>query len=77
VAPEAERLITHGTRQIAIAYDLSDDGLQRDLGPIPKTSLEAGIRRTLEQFRKLHAEGRLDTADLDVAPPPVTRADEP
>jgi hypothetical protein len=40
--------------------------LQRDLGPMPCTSLEEGIRQTLTQFRKLQAEGRLDTYDLDV-----------
>src|SRR5262245_13496699 len=30
VAPEADGLITHGDRQIAIAYDLDDGALQRD-----------------------------------------------
>src|SRR5207248_1221243 len=32
VEPAAERLITFGDRQIAIAYDLDDSALQRDLG---------------------------------------------
>lgn len=59
VAPEAKDRITYGERQIGIAYDLSDDALQRDVGPLPKTSLVEGIRQTLEQFRRLHAEGRL------------------
>jgi nucleoside-diphosphate-sugar epimerase len=77
VAPEAERLVTFGDRQIAIAYDLSDSALQKDLGPMPLTPLEEGIRRTLEQFRRLQSEGRLDTTDLDVQPPPVVVADEP
>lgn len=65
VDPTAAKLITHGDRQIAIAYDLADDALQRDLGPMPCTPLEEGIRQTLNQFRQLQAEGRLDTADLD------------
>jgi nucleoside-diphosphate-sugar epimerase len=65
VDPAAERLVTFGERQIAIAFDLDDSALQRDLGPVPRTPLVEGIRRTLEQFRRLHAEGRLDTADLD------------
>jgi hypothetical protein len=39
--------------------------LQRDLGPTPKTPLAEGIRRTLALFRKLNAEGRLDTANLE------------
>jgi nucleoside-diphosphate-sugar epimerase len=65
VDPAAERLVTFGERQIAIAYDLDDSALKRDLGSIPRTPLAEGIRRTLEQFRRLHAEGRLDTADLE------------
>ncbi|MFO0809287.1 MAG: NAD(P)-dependent oxidoreductase [Gemmataceae bacterium] len=78
VAPEAEKLVTFGDRQLGIAYDLSDDGLQRDIGPPPATPLAEGIRQTLEAFRRLHAEGRLDTADLDAAPtPPTAPADEP
>jgi nucleoside-diphosphate-sugar epimerase len=65
VEPAAQRLITFGERQIAIAYDLDDAALQRDLGPLPRTPLETGIRQTLEIFRKLLAEATLDTADLD------------
>ncbi len=61
----AARLITHGERQIAIAYDLDDSALQRDMGPMAKTPLVEGIRRTLRQFQQLQAEGRLDTSDLD------------
>ncbi len=77
VAPEARDLVTYGTRQIAIAYDLDDSALQRDLGPMPRTPLADGIRRTLEHFRRLHREGRLDTSDLEAAPPLPSRADEP
>jgi len=65
VEPRAAELITHGERQIAIAYDLDDGALQRDLGPMPHTPLVEGIRRTLEHFRRLDREGRLDSADLD------------
>lgn len=61
----AKKLITYGEKQIPIAYDLSDDALERDLGPMPKTPLEAGIRKTLEHFKRLQAEGKLDTHDLD------------
>jgi nucleoside-diphosphate-sugar epimerase len=64
VDPAAARLITFGERQIAIAYDLDDAALQRDLGPMPRTPLAEGIRRTLDHFRQLQREGRLDTADL-------------
>jgi nucleoside-diphosphate-sugar epimerase len=65
VEPSAAKLITYGERQIAIAYDLDDSALQRDLGPMPRTPLVEGIRQTFEMFRKLQREGRLDTADLD------------
>jgi nucleoside-diphosphate-sugar epimerase len=65
VEPAAERSITFGTRQIGIAYDLGDSALQADLGPIQKTPLVDGVRRTLALFRELNAQGRLDTADLD------------
>jgi nucleoside-diphosphate-sugar epimerase len=65
VEPTTAKLITHGERQIAIAYDLDDSALQRDLGPMPLTPLVDGIRQTLEMFRKLQAQGRLDTVDLD------------
>ncbi|HJT78845.1 MAG TPA: NAD(P)-dependent oxidoreductase [Gemmataceae bacterium] len=67
VDPAAARLVTFGERQIAIAYDLDDSGLQRDLGPVPRTPLAEGIRRTLTQFRQLRDEGRLDTADLEAS----------
>lgn len=77
VLPEAEKLVTVGKTQIAIAYDLADDGLQTDLGPMPKTSLEDGIRKTVAIFQQLQSEGRLDTADLDgPKPAPVTVAVE-
>jgi nucleoside-diphosphate-sugar epimerase len=65
VAPEAQELITFGERQIAIAYDLDDSALERDLGPMPRTPLADGVRRTIEHFRRLLSEGRLDTADLE------------
>jgi nucleoside-diphosphate-sugar epimerase len=63
--PRAESLITCGDQQIALAYDLDDTGLRRDTGDVPLTPLAEGMRRTFEQFKRLQAEGRLDTADLD------------
>lgn len=62
--PEAAKLITFGDRQIQIAYDLSDDNLQKEIGPLPKTPLSEGIFRTIKKFRKLEAEGRLDKKDI-------------
>jgi nucleoside-diphosphate-sugar epimerase len=63
--PAAAKLITFGDKQIAIAYDLDDTALQRDLGPMPRTPLVEGIRQTQALFRQLQEEGRLDTADLE------------
>jgi nucleoside-diphosphate-sugar epimerase len=63
--PAAEKLVTFGEKQIPIAYDLDDGALQRDLGPMPRTPLVEGIRRTLDAFRQLREAGRLDTSDLD------------
>ena len=65
VDPAAATLITHGDRQIPIAYNLDDAALQRDLGPMPRTPLVEGIRRTLTHFQQLHRRGRLDTKDLE------------
>lgn len=65
VDPATAKLITFGDRQIAIAYDLDDSALQRDLGPMPLTSLAEGIRLTLEHFKQLEAEGRLDKKDIE------------
>lgn len=64
VAPEAKTLITHGTAQLPISFDLSDERLMAEVGEIPKTPLVEGVRQTVEHFRRLQAEGRLDTADL-------------
>ena len=78
VEPTAKDLITYGQGQIAIAYDLADDGLRGVIGSVPNTPLADGIAATLQRFRQLAVEGRLDTADLDTAPPPaVTVAVEP
>jgi nucleoside-diphosphate-sugar epimerase len=79
VEPAARELVTHGDRQLAIAYDLNDAGLLHDVGQLPKTPLEDGIRQTLDLFRKLAKDGRLDTSDLDApaAPPVAVQGDEP
>ena len=53
VAPEAERLVTHGDRQLPIAPDLDDARLEARLGPLPRTGLEEGIRETYERFKEV------------------------
>lgn len=65
VDPRAKDLISFGEQQIAIAYDLEDAALQRDLGPMPKTPLVEGLRRSYDLFQRLHAENRLDTKDVE------------
>ena len=64
VAPDAETLITHGTRQLPIAYSLDDSRLDSRLGPIPRTPLRVGIAETHRRFVDLKNEGRLDLSDL-------------
>lgn len=65
VAPEAEALVSHGDRQLPIAFDLDASRLEASLGPIPRTPLRAGIAETYRRFQALLAEGRLDLADLE------------
>ena len=64
VAPESAELISHGDRQLPIAPDLDDTRLEAAFGPLLRTGLESGIRETLERFRTLREEGRLDLAEL-------------
>jgi nucleoside-diphosphate-sugar epimerase len=66
VVPAAAELITYSDRQLPIAYDLSDEGLQREVGLMPRTALREGIRLTLERFCELQSLGKLDTNDIDV-----------
>src|SRR6266536_2015996 len=61
------QLISAQGRALPIAYDLDDSALVRDLGDVPRTPLDQGIRHTLEIFGRLHKEGRLDARDL-IAP---------
>ena len=74
VLPAARELVTYGTTQIGIAYDLSDAGITAALGPMPKTSLVDGIRDTVAVFERLRAEGRLDASELDAPPAQPAKA---
>ena len=65
VAPEAEGLVTFGGNQLPIGFDLDDSALVAEIGEFPKTPLADGIRATVELFRSLQSQGRLDTSDLD------------
>ncbi len=63
--PQARGLVRAEGQPLPIAYDLDDSALVRDLGEVPRTPLEDGIRETADLFTRLHREGRLDTRDLD------------
>ena len=65
VVPEGRELITHGDRQLPIAFDLDDSRLQARLGPIGRTSLREGIAETYRRFVALREQGRLDLSDLE------------
>lgn len=65
VAPRARSLIHAEGKPLPMAYDLDDSALRRDLGDVPRTPLEQGIRETLQIFDRLHRDGRLDTRDLE------------
>jgi nucleoside-diphosphate-sugar epimerase len=65
VVPEAADLIRFSEEQLPIAFDLDDSHLRAEVPGIPFTPLDEGIRRTVQHFRRLKAEGRLDMSDLD------------
>jgi nucleoside-diphosphate-sugar epimerase len=64
--PESRNLVRSEGKPIPIAFDFDDSALQRDIGEIPRTPLEDGIRETAEIFKRLHARGELSLSDLEV-----------
>ena len=65
IVPAARGLIRAEGPHLPIAHDLDDSALVRDLGEVPRTSLDDGIRQTIEIFKQLQEEKRLDTRDLE------------
>jgi len=63
--PKSQELIRAEGKHIPIAYDFDDSALVRDIGGVPRTPVEEGIRETAEIFGRLLSENRLDTADLE------------
>ena len=57
-------LITFGGPPIPIAPAMDDSAIRRVIGSLPSTTLETGIRETMEKFAVLRDAGRLDTSDL-------------
>src|SRR5262245_30370979 len=62
--PRATGSITHVDEPMPLPTALDDTRYQRDLGPAPPTALEDGVRRTLDEFARLHKDGRLDAREL-------------
>lgn len=62
--PAAKGLVRHVEQPLPFPAALDDTRYQRDLGPAPPTALVDGVRRTLDEFARLHAEGRLDAREL-------------
>ncbi len=63
--PGAEELLSLSGGPIPVACDLDDSELRAFLPQLRETSLAEGIGRTLYDFRRLQAAGRLSTADLE------------
>ena len=59
-------LITFGGPPIPIAAAMDDTAIRQVMTALPSTPLDAGVRETMERFAALHAEGRLDTTDIEV-----------
>lgn len=66
--PGARDQITHAEEPMPFPASLADHGYQRDLGPRPRTGIRDGIRKTLEEFARLKAAGRLDARELTPSP---------
>jgi nucleoside-diphosphate-sugar epimerase len=67
--PAARGRLSHVEQPIPFPSELADPGYQRDLGPLPRTSLKDGIRKTLDEFAALKKIGRLDARELEPAKP--------
>jgi nucleoside-diphosphate-sugar epimerase len=58
-------LITFDGPPIPIAPALDDAAIRKLIGDLPSTSLETGMRETMDRFAALRDAGVLDTTDLD------------
>lgn len=64
IDPKAQQLISFGTKPLPVAHGFLDEGLQQQFGPLPLTSLSAGMTATYHRFQSLQQQGRLDLTDL-------------
>lgn len=58
-------LVTIDGPPIPIPPALDGAALRDAVSDLPTTTLEEGVRQTMDRFRELHAAGRLDTRDLE------------
>jgi nucleoside-diphosphate-sugar epimerase len=65
IIPAAKGTITFIDTPLAIPEELDDTAIVKALGKVPHTSLAKGVRETIDRFRQLQKEGRLDASDLD------------
>lgn len=65
VLPGAARRIKVEGDPLPLAHDLDDSGLRDLIGDVRRTPLVEGVRRTVEHFERLRAEGRLHESDLE------------
>ena len=63
--PETRGSITATGTPIPIAPELDGGSIHREVGGLRTTTLVDGVHETLERFRALAEDGRLDTRDLD------------
>jgi nucleoside-diphosphate-sugar epimerase len=65
IIPAAKKTITFIDTPLAIPAELDDTAIVKALGGVPHTPLAQGVRETIDRFRRLQKEGRLDARDLD------------
>lgn len=65
IHPAASGKITYKDVELQIVAKLDDSDLMREIPGIVKTPLPEGIRQTIDIFRTLDKQGRLDLSDLD------------
>lgn len=64
--PEANRgLITYGGPPVPIAPAMNDAAIRATISGLPSTSLEDGVRETIQRFIALRDANRLDTSDIE------------
>jgi nucleoside-diphosphate-sugar epimerase len=71
VAPRGS--ITYGGPSIPMPPALDDTALRSVIANLPRTSVEEGVRDTIQRFTALREADRLDTSDIEDAVSPTRR----